>query len=112
MELVAASSIVSIIAVTVWLIQAPRKTPQAARIRYRVTRALLVYGVASIPLIVVYLFVGLELGVVTWGGPDNFWLVAAMFSSVLAISTSAILGTANLVLKRNLEVSPSHEGNR
>ena len=100
MELVFASALVSVAAVLAWLGGLLRGRSSTAEFRYKVTMLLLAYGIASIPAVLVYLFLGLEYGFVTWGGPDNVWLAIAIVSAVLAIATSAILGLANLLLLR------------
>ena len=100
MELVLASAIVSMAAILAWLGGLMRGRSSTAEFRYKVTMLLLAYGIASIPVVLAYLFLGLEYGFVTWGGPDNLWIAIAIVSAVLAIATSAILGLANVILLR------------
>ena len=100
MELVFASAIVSVAAILAWLGGLLRGRPSTAEFRYKVAVLLLAYGIVSIPVVLVYLFLGLEYGFATWGGPDNLWIAIAMVSAVLAIATSAILGLANVILLR------------
>ena len=98
MEVLAASALFPVLATIVWLSSFMRGTATSARSRHRVTVMLVTYGIVLIPAVLIFISAGLEFRFVTWGGPDNFWIAAAIISAMLAIAIGTILALGDVIL--------------
>ncbi len=98
MELLAASALMPLIATLAWISNLLRGSTVSARARHQITVLVVTYGITLIPAVVIFVFAGLEVGFVTWGGPDNFWITAGIISSILALVIGAALALADVVL--------------
>jgi len=66
---------------------------------------------ASVVIAFLCIFIGLEVGLITWGGADNFWIAVLILSGVLSIALSGLLALANLAALRSTrsDTSPQRD---
>ena len=64
-----------------------------AHFRYRIARALLIYGLIALAAAV-------PLFILTWGRPEGSWTLIYFFSGLIALAAATVLGVLNLIYIR------------
>ena len=110
MNFLLVSAIIPAVALLAWLFGLIRSPSGSAKFRHALAVSLIVYGIASVPIVFAAIFLGLEVGFVTWGGPDNFWIATFILSGLLSIAASAVMAVANIVALRFHPSDSLHQG--
>ena len=100
MDLLLTSAAIPGTALLAWIYTLLRKPSGSAKLRYVLSVGLIAYGIAAVVITGITIFVGLETGFITWGGPDNFWIAAVILSALFSIGVSGVMAVANIAVLR------------
>ena len=100
LHLLLTSAVIPGVTLLAWVYLLLRKPSASARIRYLLSFGLIAFGISAVIIAVIIVFVGLEIGFITWGGPDSFWIAALILTGLLSIAASALMAGVNIAVLR------------